>query len=68
MQWMTELSQFNFVVHYRPGKASKDRDYLRRNADYADYRRKIDMQVLAQPLKWIHSCRSICQQTHWDSL
>lgn len=51
MRWMTDLSQFNFEIRYRPGKASKDCDFLSRNADFSDYRGEIDMQSVSATLR-----------------
>ena len=42
MRWVSALSQFQFVVKYRPGKISNDCDFLSRIEDFSKHEKEID--------------------------
>jgi hypothetical protein len=42
MRWVNELADFNFAIHYKPGKSNIDADYLSRHpTDIAELKRWI---------------------------
>ncbi|QRW20479.1 Retrotransposable element Tf2 protein [Rhizoctonia solani] len=47
-QWRTFLSNFNFEIHYRPGKQSGKPDALSRRSDYTDEPRKPEVMLPAE--------------------
>ena len=53
MRWANDLADFNFSIHYKPGKTNVDADYLsRRPTDIAELKKscteKIDAQCLGE--------------------
>ena len=51
MRWVNELANFNFSIHYKPGKTNIDADYLSRNpTDIAELQRSCSETVDSQCL------------------
>ena len=51
MRWVNELADFNFSIHYKPGKTNTDADYLsRRPMDIADLKKACTESVDPQCL------------------
>ena len=51
MRWVNELADYNFAIHYKPGKTNIDADYLSRNpTDIAELKRSCSESVDPQCL------------------
>ena len=51
MRWVSALSQFQFVVKYRPGKVSTDCDFLSRLVDFSNYNEEINIKSVSAILQ-----------------
>ena len=56
MRWVNELADFNFAIHYKPGKTNIDADYLsRRPTDFAELKRSCTESMDPQCLSAVMS-------------
>ena len=58
MRWVNELADFNFAIHYKPGKTNIDADYLSRHpTDIAELKRlcteTVDQQCLGAAMSGV---------------
>ena len=51
MRWLSNLSQFQFVIRYRPGKDSKDCDFLSRIDDFSDHKEELGEKTVGAILQ-----------------